>query len=408
MLNTAHSMIRTSAKRFGLTQKEVDNLLEADAVHAFEITLGSGAKHKAYRVQHNNMAGPYKGGIRFHPEVDADEVQALATLMSFKTAAVGLPFGGGKGGISVDPRALKPHELEELSRKYVAYLHPHIGPQKDIPAPDVNTNPQIMDWMVDEYSKQTGDVSRASFTGKTIGKGGSEGRNTATGRGGVITLRETLSLLADTDEVVTLAIQGIGNVGSFFGSIAEHSHPNWHLKAATDSSGGVSTLGRDDILSATELGKYKESGNRLAEYKSSGTHKISPAEILSQDVDVLILAALGDAITENNMRQVKARYILELANGPLDQAAYDYLSKKGVIIIPDIIANAGGVIVSYLEWQQNLKNEHWPEEQVNKELERILARAIRAVVVYSKANEVPLKEAAFTVALQRLLENRFR
>src|SRR5688500_9969659 len=231
MPTTAQHIIRRAAKQLGLDEKQVQDLLRADAEHDFEIELSNGTKHKAYRVQHNSKLGPYKGGIRFHPEVDLDEVRALATLMSIKTAAVGLPLGGGKGGVAVNPKDLTDAELEELARKYAAHLSPYIGPDKDVPAPDVNTNATIIDWMVDEFQKHTGDTTRASFTGKYLDKGGSLGREAATGRGGVITLRELLKKQRREDQVITVAVQGFGNVGSFFGTIAQHDHPQWRLVA---------------------------------------------------------------------------------------------------------------------------------------------------------------------------------
>ncbi len=401
MLETAHKLIRRVGKRLGLSQTDVDYLLQTDAEHEFEIELSNGNTHKAYRVQHNNVLGPYKGGIRFHPEVNLDEVKALATLMSMKTAAVGLPLGGGKGGVIINPKELNQAELEELSRKYVQHLHPHLGPDKDVPAPDVNTNATIIDWMVDEYEKQTGDTSHASFTGKSVDKGGSLGRDAATGRGGVTVLRELLKHMGKEDEIITMAVQGFGNVGSFFGVIAEKEQPNWRLTAATDSSGGPHKLGG---LNAEEVDTYKKRTGPLKDYQTAGAKIISNDELISLDVDVLVLAALGDVITKDNMDQVKAKMILELANGPVSESAYEYLTTHGKVVIPDILANAGGVIVSYLEWLQNKNNEHWDEAKVNKELEKYLVRATRDTYQYSEKEGVSLKEAALSIAIRRILE----
>jgi len=323
--------------------------------------------------------------------------------MSLKTAAVGLPLGGGKGGIIVDPKQLNQAELEELSRKYVQQLHPHIGPDKDVPAPDVNTNATIIDWMVDEYEKQTGDTSHASFTGKSVDKGGSLGRDAATGRGGVIVLRELLKLMGKEDQVITMAVQGFGNVGSYFGVIAEQAQPNWRLTAATDSSGGPHKLGG---LNAEEVDTFKKRSGPLKDYRTTDAKSISNAELIGLDVDVLVLAALGDVITKDNMDQVKAKMILELANGPVSEAAYEYLTGRGVIIMPDVLANAGGVIVSYLEWLQNKSREHWSEERVNKELEKYLVTATRQIYDYTEDQKVSLKEAAFAVAMKRILHAR--
>ncbi len=400
MLETAHHLITRVAKKLGLTDKEIAQLLRTEHEHEFTINLKSGKSFKAYRVQHNSALGPYKGGIRFHPEVNKDEVQALATLMSMKTAAVGLPLGGGKGGVAVNPRDLSEVELEELSRAYAKHLAPHIGPDTDVPAPDVNTTATIIDWMVDEYEKTTGDTSKASFTGKSVGKGGSLGREAATGRGGVIALRELLKKLPNESETITMAVQGFGNVGSFFAEIAEKEQPSWELRAATDSSGGVS--GKQ--LSATKLDMYKKSGAKLKSYDEAGATTITNDQLLAQDVDVLVLAALGDVINESNMETVKARIILELANGPVSETAYDYLTKKGTLVVPDILANAGGVIVSYLEWLQNKAHEQWGETTVNKKLEDYMVKAMDTAYEYSWHNEVSLKEAAFALAIKRIVK----
>lgn len=374
--------------------------MKADAAHVFDINLSNGKSFKAYRVQHNNRHGPYKGGVRFHPGVHLEEVQALATLMSFKTAAIGLPLGGGKGGVAVDPHELTDAELEELSRKYSAHLAPHIGPTKDVPAPDVNTDGRIIDWMVDEYEKLTGDTSKASFTGKTLANGGSRGRDAATGYGGLVALHELLHRLGKADEELTIAIQGYGNVGSFFCLKAEELHPHWKILAVGEAD---ATLYNPDGLSAKELMAHKASGKMFRDFPTNGTKIISTQELLSADVDVLVLAALGDVITKENMRDVRAQYILELANGPVDERAYHYLSHYGVVILPDIIANAGGVIVSYLEWLQNAEGEHWDLEKVNDTMKEYMVAAVENTYNFSVKKNVPLKEAALMLALERLL-----
>lgn len=401
MLESAQSLITHVGQKLGLDQATIKQLLEADAEHSFSIALNSGKSFQAYRVQHNNKRGPYKGGVRFHPEVNLEEVRALATLMSLKTAAIGLPLGGGKGGVSVDPRQLSPDELEELSRKYSAHLAPHIGPDQDIPAPDVNTNPQIMDWMVDAYQQQTGDTSRASFTGKTMDGGGSEGRDAATGYGGLIALRQLLQHLGKENDALTVAVQGFGNVCSFFSVMAQRQQPNWKLVAASDSGAGLHAL---EGLDAGRLETYKADRGRFADYQETGTAVISSDELLALDVDILVLAALGDAVTAKNMKSIKAPYIVELANAPIDEKAYQYLSDQGVIILPDIIANAGGVVVSYLEWLQNRAGEHWSLDKVNTKLGSYMTAAVDDVYQVSVENKVSLKEAAFMIALQRLTE----
>lgn len=390
MLQTAQALITRVAQKTGLSQQEIDNLLKTDAEHQFDIELSSGSSHKAFRVQHNNKLGPYKGGIRFHPDVDLDETRALATLMSLKTAAVGLPLGGGKGGIAINPRDLNAEQLEELSRKYANYLAPYIGPNKDVPAPDVNTDSQIIDWMVDEFELETGDSSKASFTGKSIGNGGSLGRESATGRGGVYAFAELLKQIGSDNKELTYAIQGFGNVGSFFGLVAEIEQSKWKLIATTDSQGGVYNQGG---LSAKKVDIYKKSGHKMSDYEIG--QAITNDELISLDVDVLVLAALGDAITDKNADQIKARYIIELANGPINEPAFNHLISNKVTILPDIIANAGGVIVSYLEWQQNKKQERWTEDKVNSSLKELMINAVDEVTKISTDQNISLKEAAF-------------
>jgi glutamate dehydrogenase/leucine dehydrogenase len=400
MLDTAQTIIEEAAKKLGLNRKTIDSLLKMDAEHQFEITLNDGTKLKAYRVQHNNKLGPYKGGIRFHPNVDLDEARALATLMSLKTAAAGLPLGGGKGGVSVNPKDLSRKQLEEISRKYVQYLHPYIGPDKDIPAPDVNTNSTVIDWMVDEYEQLTGDKSHASFTGKSIKAGGSLGRDAATGRGGVIALAELLKYKGKADKPLTYATQGYGNVGSYFATVASSEHPKWKLVAVSDSS---KTLYKQSGLDAKDLADYKNRSGHFSDYKGPGIKRLDEKDILGLDVDVLVLAALEDTVTKDNVKDVKARYIVEMANGPVTKTALDYLTKKDVVVLPGIVANAGGVIVSYLEWLQNKKGQKWPESKVNKLLNEYMIKAVKNMVEAAKQhNAVNLSEAAFMVAIKKL------
>ena len=396
MLDTAQKLVKDAGKKLGLSDKEIEKLISIVAEHKFEIELSGGSKHQAYRVQHSNKLGPYKGGIRFHPQVDYDEVRALATLMSFKTAVSGLPMGGGKGGVTVDPKELSEEALEELSRKYVQGLHKHIGPDKDVPAPDVNTNAKIIDWMVDEYEDLTGDQTKASFTGKSLDNGGSLGRDAATGRGGVIVLREILNKL-NISGPITIAMQGWGNVGSYFALISESKQLDWKLVAATDSSGGRYDTGG---LSAKALDKFKKSRGRLADFDRG--RKISNDDLIGLDVDVLVLAALEDAVTKDNVRQVKAKVVLELANGPVTYEAYKKLSRRNIIDVPDILANAGGVTVSYLEWAQNKNGEHWPEDKVNRQLENHLVEAADKVYARMQKGKMTLKEAAFAEAIVKL------
>lgn len=399
MLKTTHQSIRKAAQKLGLDQATIDALLKVNKAHQFEIALDSGKTYQAFRVQHNNKRGPYKGGIRFHPKVSLDEVQALATLMSLKTAAVGIPLGGGKGGVAVDPKELDKNELEELSRKYVQGLHEHIGPDQDIPAPDVNTDGTIIDWMVDEYSQLTGDTTKASFTGKSLGNGGSAGREAATGRGGVMTLKEFLKLEGKSDQALTVAVQGFGNVGAFFAAVAAEQCPEWKLVAASDSRNTV--INTTGGLDAAELVDFKQNNQSFGDYKGAD---LAPSDaIFDVDADILILAALDNAVTAENMKDIKAKILVELANGPIDELAEMYLLDQKVQILPDVVANAGGVIVSYLEWLQNRAGEKWDEKRVNEELQKYMDQAVDAMYTYANEHHVSFKEAALSLAIKRLV-----
>lgn len=396
MLDTTHELITRVGQKIGLSDDQIVEILKPEAVHEFEVKLGD-TSYKAFRSQHNSKLGPYKGGLRFHPKVTRDEAVALSTLMSMKTAAVGLPLGGGKGGIAIDPANLSQAELEDVSRQFVRHLQDHIGPNKDIPAPDVNTNAQIIDWMVDEFNAVTGDTSRASFTGKSVKNGGSLGREAATGRGGVMALSEYLELSGQTNQPIKVAIQGFGNVGAFFAEVAMASQPNWQIVAVSDSRATVTS----QDLPIAELITWKGQGKSFKDFVGSPT---GPADdIFTTEADVLVLAALDHAVTEANMQDIRAKIILELANGPVDTTAEEFLTSQNVVIIPDIIANAGGVIVSYLEWQQNLANEKWSEEEVNKKLESYMRPAMRTTYQAAKQHDMTLKEAAIANALRRLV-----
>ncbi len=401
MLETAQEFITRAAKDLDWTDDMIKKFLTADHIHTFEVSDGN-KTYSAFRIQHDNRRGPYKGGIRFHPEVDKDEVQALATLMTVKNAVTALPFGGGKGGVAVNPKELTESELEELSRDFVRKLQKHIGPDTDVAAPDVNTNAKIIDWMVDEYEQLTGDISRAVMTGKSIANGGSEGRAAATGYGGADVLSEVLKQKGDDKKDMTYAIQGVGNVGTHFMFREEKLLPQVLLVAAADSSGGLSSgFG----LSATEMAKIRQQEKKFRDYDSQDTIHITNEELLREEVDILVLAALGGVINKDNMKDVRAKYILELANGPVTLEAHDYLTKKGVIIIPDILANAGGVTASLLEWQQNRAGEHWDEQTVLSKIETYLRDAVDQVTTDATNRDICLKEAAFYTALKRLSED---
>ena len=396
LLDTATKSIERAAKQLAI--KDLPSVLKPDAIHDFFVEI-DGQQVPAFRVQHSNKRGPYKGGVRFHPEVSKDEAQALATLMSVKTAAVNIPLGGGKGGVAFDPRLHSAETVESVARQYVRGLVEAIGPDSDIPAPDVNTNAQTIDWMVDEYSQLTGDTTKASFTGKSIANGGSEGREEATGRGGVIALREYINRYKDElDLPLKVAVQGIGNVGFYFAKIATEELPV-QIVAASNSR---ETIIRNDDL-GFDFTDLQPGRNVLDELKKQGDVTTSASDIIiSSQVDVLVLAALDDSVSTTNVGEVQASIILELANGPVTDEAFIELQARSVTVIPDVVANAGGVVVSYFEWLQNKANEQWTRDEVNKKLDHIMTEAMKQMMDKSEADNLSLKDAAFIIALERL------
>jgi glutamate dehydrogenase/leucine dehydrogenase len=349
---------------------------------------------EGYRVQYNNARGPYKGGIRYHQDTDINEVKALAFWMALKCAVANIPMGGGKGGITVDPKKLSRTELEKLSRGWIKLMAPVIGPRIDVPAPDVNTTPEIMSWMVDEYANITGDKSNAVITGKPIAVGGSEGRGPATGLGGFYVfevIRQKLNLPASCNIVV----QGFGNVG---GNAAEILTAHGHkVIAISDSKGAILKEGGIDIKA---LNEYKKTNGQIAGFP--GSKNITNDELLLLECDVLIPAALENQITENNAKDIKAKLIVELANGPTTPEADDILFSRGIPVVPDILANAGGVTVSTFEWEQNLKSEHWTEEQVFEKLKKIMEEETEVIWKRSKELNTDIRRTAFVVALERI------
>lgn len=400
MLQTAQDAITDAAAQLGLSEDQVQEFLQPEHVLKRTVKLTNGKTYKAYRVQHNNNRGPFKGGIRFHPEVDLDEVQALATLMSIKTAVVNIPMGGGKGGIEVNPKELSSEELEELSRSFVRAFVDRLGPKIDVPAPDVNTNARIIDWMVDEYEKLTGDTTKASFTGKSIQNGGSEGREAATGYGGYLVLETMLKSLNLPDNL-SYAIQGFGNVGSFFAQKVSELKPSWKCIAVSDSSAMIEN---PEGLTIQSLIDFKNNGGKFVDYKDKNIKVKVARDIISAKCDVLVLAALDGVVTNETASLLNTKVILELANGPVSGSADAYVHEHDITVIPDVLANSGGVIVSYLEWEQNLAQKHWDEERVNSELKRIITDATHDVTAYKDTHNCSLKRAAFQLALQRLVE----
>ena len=349
---------------------------------------------KGYRVQHNNSRGPFKGGIRYHHEVDIDEVRSLAALMTWKTALVDIPYGGGKGGITIDPSGYSERELERLSRRFFRAIDPVIGPNKDVPAPDVNTNAQVMAWFMDEYGQMHGHTP-AIVTGKPISLGGSLGRESATGKGVAITVRETASKFGVELKGATVAIQGFGNVGSYAGKFL--GDMCFKLISASDVHGG---LHAPDGFDTDALFDYAYEHRTI---KGCGQGKeISNDDLIALEVDFLIPAALGGVIHKMNVDQINCRYVIEAANGPTTPPASETLFEKGVHVVPDILTNAGGVTVSYFEWVQNLQQFQWEEEDVNAKLERKLVNAFKEVAALSDKKKISLRTAAYMVAIDRV------
>ncbi len=355
---------------------------------------GSLNVYEGYRVEHNNARGPYKGGIRFHHDTDINEVKALAFWMSLKCAVANIPMGGGKGGVTVDPKKLSKAELERLSRGWARGMADILGPQKDVPAPDVNTTPEIMGWMVDEFEKITGDKTKATFTGKALDNGGSEGRGAATGMGGWYVFN-ALAPKYGIAPGATVVVQGFGNVGGHAAHIFTDN--GYKVIAISDSKGGVVNEAGLDI---TALENWKKEKGTLEGFP--GTRTVTNKELLELPCDILIPSALENQITFDNAPHIKAKFVLELANGPITPEADEILYDRGIPVVPDILANSGGVTVSTFEWEQNLKGEHWSETDVNAKLLEILNRESLAIYEKSVAVKTDLRRSAFIVALERI------
>ncbi len=375
---------------------------------------------KGYRVQHNNFLGPYKGGLRFHPKVDMDEVSALAFWMMIKNAVVNVPFGGGKGGLEIDPKSFSEKELEIITREFTKMLAPNIGPKLDVPAPDVNTNSKIMDWIADEYvkevksKKEKGKIDeeqlRAVVTGKSVGKGGSLGREQATGLGGFLVLEKLVEKLK-LKKPLTVAIQGFGNVGSNFAKILYNN--GYKIVALSDIKGGIYNSGGAGF-NIDLVKKCREEKGFLAGCYCVGSvcdlarkydGVISNEELLELDVDILVPAALENVITSKNAKNIKAKIVLEMANGPTSSAGDEILNKRGILIVPDVLANSGGVTVSYFEWYQNMYAESWNLEKVNTKLKEKMEKAFAGVWEIHKSKKVNFRTAAYILALKRLTDS---
>ena len=375
-------------------------LLSLEAEHHVSIPIeldnGELAVFSGYRFQHNSARGPTKGGLRFHPKLDADDVRALAVLMTWKTAVVNVPFGGAKGGIACDPSQLSQGELERITRKFVERISQEIGPQRDIPAPDMNTNAQVMAWIMDQYSRLHG-FAPAVVTGKPVELHGSEGREAATGYGVICVAENFLHDVGESFKGASVAIQGFGNVGMFAALFAHERGAK--VVAVSDVSGGVANRDGLDIPALVEFARNRR---LLAEYEGDGVSRITNDGLLTYEVDVLIPAALGGVLTRDVAREVCAKVIVEAANAPTFPEADEVFEQRGITVIPDILANAGGVTVSYFEWTQNLQCLRWTEKEVNGRLHQIMTAAYATIRGLVQSRKLDWRTAAYIVALGRV------
>jgi len=363
----------------------------------FPVTMDDGTVQvfTGYRVQHNLGRGPAKGGIRYHQDVSLDEVKALAMWMTWKCAVVGIPYGGGKGGVIVDPKKLSKKELEALTRRFFTEIEILVGPEKDIPAPDVNTNAQVMAWMMDTYSMHAGYTVPGVVTGKPISLGGSEGRNEATARGTVFCIIEAARHLGMELPKARVSIQGFGNAGSIAAQLISEEKAT--VVAVSDSTGGIHNPAGLDVH---RLIQWKQEHGTVQGFP--GAKDISGTDVLEVECDILIPAALENQITERNAKNVKARLIAEAANGPTTPEADEIFWKAGKFMIPDILCNAGGVTVSYFEWVQDLNRDHWSERVVNDKLREIMVRAFQEVLAVARREQVYMRTAAYLLAVERV------
>jgi len=401
LLESALSQLDRAAKALNLDPGMHRYLQQPERtlIVALPVTMDDGHLDvfTGYRVQHSTGRGPGKGGIRFHPSVSLEEVQGLAMLMTFKCAVTDLPLGGAKGGVAVDPRRLSTNEVQRLTKRYTAAILPIIGPEQDIPAPDVNTDEQTMAWIVDTVTMMTGKHSPEVVTGKPVELGGSRGRTEATGRGVAFVALEVLRRQGKDPDEIRVAIQGFGNVGSV--TAKSLAAAGCRIVAISDVSGGYAAPDGIDVARAIEHARRNPS--RTLE-GLAGVTRISNAELLAMDVDVLVPAALEGQITRENAGEIRAPIVVEGANGPVTAEADRLLAERGVLVVPDILANAGGVVVSYFEWVQSRAQFYWELDEVERRLEIYMRRAIELVLAKAKAYDSPLREAAFIVAVERV------
>lgn len=397
----AVAQLQKVAEVIKLDEQTLVRIIEPDRVVKVHFPVkmddGSVKMFTGFRSQHNDSRGPYKGGLRFSLDVNESEVKALSTWMTWKCAVADIPFGGGKGGVIVDTKQLSEGELERLSRAFIKAIADMIGPDKDVPAPDMYTTPQIMDWMVDEYSQIVGTPSLAVITGKPVEKGGSLGRTQATGQGGVYVLEELAKKVGLVPAETRVIVQGIGNVGFYFAKLA--AELGYQIIGLSDSR---TALYNPEGLDVEAVLAFKQKHGSLSDFE--GAQKMSNAELLELDTDVLVPAAVENVISEGNAEQIKANYIIEMANGPVTPEADKILAQRGIISVPDVLANAGGVTVSYFEWVQNKENEKWSEADVLAKLQPKMVKAFNDGWEAMKKYDTDLRTAIYALAVQKVVD----
>ena len=398
-------VVQQAADILGYSDSDIEAIKypERELKVSIPVRMDDGTTHvfQGYRIQHSTSRGPAKGGIRFHPDVSADEVRALAAWMTFKCAVVNIPYGGGKGGVVCDPTKLTENEIRAITRRYTAAIAPLIGPEQDIPAPDVGTNAAVMGWIMDTYSMLKGHCIHGVVTGKPLELGGALGRNDATGRGVMFTTHNILGKLDISAEGTTVAVQGAGNVGSVTAKLLYQS--GMKVVAISDVSGGIYNPEGLDIPAILAY-LAADRRNLLKDFNEEGTIHISNEELIELDVTVLIPAALENQINADNADKIKAKLIVEAANGPVASEADPVLTEKGILIVPDILANAGGVVVSYFEWVQNIQSVSWTEDEVNNKLREIMDAAFASVWDLAQEKHTTLRMGAYLIALKRVVD----
>jgi glutamate dehydrogenase/leucine dehydrogenase len=412
-LENVQWQLQKTANILKISPEVLKNIQQPNRILQFSIPIkranGQMEAFPAFRIQHSNLLGPYKGGILFSPEVNVGQIKALAEIMTWKTSLVGLPFGGAKGGIRVDPERLSRQELEELSRGYIKGIFNFLGPQVDIPAPDINTNPQIIAWMIDEFSLLKGEFVPAAFTGKPLNISGSKGRDVAAAYGGAIILKEIIKdfFPNQLNNSPTVALQGFGKIGKNLARILQGA--GFNIVALADKTGGIRDF-QGKKLDIDKIIQCIKGKNSLIDcychnercFKASKNQQINNEDLLKTEVDILILAAVEEQIHKDNAEHIQAKIVLEIANGAINYEGENILAQRDILIVPDILAGAGGVIASYLEWFQNIEESYWPEEQVLERTERMLLDAYESVKNIALERRVSLKEAARIKAIERL------